>query len=245
MRVSDAGIKLITRFEGFRSKAYQDSKGVWTIGYGHTKGVKRGQKITKEQALRYLAEDIAWVERCIRKYVRVTLTQEMFDALASFVFNVGCEAFRTSTLLKLLNRGNYEAAAKQFDRWIYIRYRKNGVRRKRKVRGLVRRRAAERRLFEAGIDKLMNNVAVTRIPSKVEEIEITPQENRTSAWKELVVFSNTFKAGVLQIVAGATAMVQAVKELGADNIYIGIGALVVLLGLFIIYRRYKDIKERF
>ena len=149
MTPSAACIAFIKAHEQFRPTAYLPTKrDVWTIGYGHTSGVKPGDTCTLAQALAWLAEDMMWAADAVRKLVTVPLTQTQFDALVSFVFNVGAdidedtvaEGFGDSTLLRKLNRGDYAGAAAEFDKWIYQK--------KRKLPGLVTRRAAERKMFE-------------------------------------------------------------------------------------------------
>lgn len=139
MKTSDNGRAFIRAREGVKLAAYQDGGGVWTIGYGHTRGVKQGQVINHEQADEFLAGDLRQVDSCISERVTVVLNQNQFDALASFVFNVGRRAFSDSTLLKKLNEGNYRAAADQFTRWVYDN--------NQFVQGLYNRRVAERDLF--------------------------------------------------------------------------------------------------
>ncbi|ENL4358552.1 lysozyme [Salmonella enterica] len=139
MKASDNGRAFIRAREGVKLAAYQDGGGVWTIGYGHTRGVKRGQVINHEQADEFLDSDLRQVESCISERVTVALNQNQFDALVSFVFNVGRQAFSDSTLLKKLNEGNYRAAADQFTRWVYDN--------DKFVQGLYNRRVAERDLF--------------------------------------------------------------------------------------------------
>ncbi|EBX1353581.1 lysozyme [Salmonella enterica subsp. enterica serovar Okatie] len=139
MKVSDNGRAFIRAREGVKLAAYQDGGGVWTIGYGHTRGVKQGQVINHEQADEFLDSDLRQVESCISERVTVALNQNQFDALVSFVFNVGRQAFSDSTLLKKLNEGNYRAAADQFTRWVYDN--------DQFVQGLYNRRVAERDLF--------------------------------------------------------------------------------------------------
>jgi lysozyme len=145
LAVSDAGIELIKRYEGLELKAYPDpgnpSTGEpWTIGYGHTAGVRRGDTCTAEQAEAWLREDIKYAAAAIKHRVDVPLTQGQFDALASFVYNVGQGQFGNSTLLRLLNAGNTAGAAAQFDRW---NRGASGV-----MPGLIKRRAAEHAMFE-------------------------------------------------------------------------------------------------
>lgn len=139
MQVSERGVDLIKSFEGKKLESYTDSAGVWTIGYGHTLNVAPGQTINDSQADIYLSEDLTRVEQAIMENVQVPLNQNQFDALASFIFNVGAGAFSRSTLLKKLNRGDYLDAAEEFSRWVYAG--------KVKLPGLVRRRQAEKDLF--------------------------------------------------------------------------------------------------
>jgi len=138
-RTSQAGIDLIKSFEGLRLAAYQDSVGVWTIGYGHTGTARPGQRITEQQAEALLREDVASFEQCVMRAVKAPLDQHQFDALVSFAFNLGCGALSRSTLLKKLNGLDYSGAADEIPRW----NRAGG----NVLRGLVRRRAAERDLF--------------------------------------------------------------------------------------------------
>lgn len=139
MRIGINGLNLIKEFEGLRLQAYQCSANVWTIGYGHTADVGENDVITEEEALHFLHQDLAESERAVNQYVHVPLTQNQFDALVSFVFNLGAGNFRNSTLLKKLNAGDDDGAAQEFGRWIHV----GG----KALPGLVRRREAERALF--------------------------------------------------------------------------------------------------
>ena len=140
MEISDEGIELIMQFEGCRLSAYKDSVGVPTIGYGHTKGVKMGQQISHEEAEDLLRKDLHWVEECVNRDAgQSKLTQSEYDALCSFVFNLGCGAFHKSTLRKKLLSGDPRSAADEFPKWCHAGHRK--------LKGLVRRRRAERELF--------------------------------------------------------------------------------------------------
>jgi len=139
-RISEPGLELIKRHEGLRLDAYLDPVGIKTIGYGHTgPDVLMPMSITEETAEIMLENDLAECYGCIDNYVDVDLTQGQFDALCSFIFNLGCGAFRNSTLLRLLNRGDYDGARKQFPRWCHA----GG----KKLAGLVKRRAEEAELF--------------------------------------------------------------------------------------------------
>ena len=118
MNMSDAGLKLLMLREGKRNTAYKDTKGIWTIGVGHTgPEVVEGLVWSDQQVMDQLAIDIGKAENCINFLVKVPLTTNQFDALASFIFNVGCHAFETSTMLRDLNAGNYIKAAADFDMW--------------------------------------------------------------------------------------------------------------------------------
>lgn len=140
MQPSQAAIDLIKAAEGLRLTAYRDSAGILTIGYGSTGGIKPGQTITPEQAEAMLVDDMDEAADAVRKLVTVPLTQGQFDALCSFVFNLGAGRLRDSTLLRLLNQRKYGEAAAQFRFWVMS----GGE----PLPGLVKRRAAERALFE-------------------------------------------------------------------------------------------------
>ena len=140
MKTSEAGVILIRSFEGCKLTAYQDSVGVWTIGYGHTKGVDEDMIISQHQADIMLAVDLREFEGYINKLVIVPLTQNQFDALVSWVYNLGPTNLQNSTMLKELNAGNYGEVPNQMKRW-----NKAG---NRVLTGLVLRRKAEAGLFE-------------------------------------------------------------------------------------------------
>lgn len=140
MKTSSTGRALIRQFEGDKLTAYICPAGVLTIGVGHTgSDVKRGMTITQAQSDALLVADLAKFEKAVAAAVKVPLTQNQFDALVSFAFNVGVGALRDSTLLRLLNAGDYKGAAAQFGRW-----NKGGG---SVLPGLVKRRADEAALF--------------------------------------------------------------------------------------------------
>lgn len=134
------GLRLTEQFEGCQLKAYPDIVGVWTIGYGHTKGVSPGTVCTQEQAEQWLQEDIQEAANAVNRLVTTPLTQHEFDALVDFVFNLGVNAFAQSTMLIYLNRGDHVRAAGQFERWDMA----GG----KHVAGLLRRRVAEEAEFK-------------------------------------------------------------------------------------------------
>lgn len=131
--------RIIKEFEGLRLQSYKCPAGVWTIGYGHTKGIKPNMTITESDAERLLDIDIVEVARTIRKYVTVHLNDNQAQALVSFIFNVGPGNFANSTLLRKLNAKDYKGASLEFQKWVYSKGKK--------LPGLVRRRKAEMELF--------------------------------------------------------------------------------------------------
>jgi lysozyme len=149
MQISAYGLDQIRKHEGLRLVAYQDVAGVWTIGYGHTTDVHSGQTIDRQTAEAMLALDVGTAADAVRRNVRVPLTQGQFDALVSWVFNLGEGKLATSTLLKRLNDGDYAGAAAEFSRWVMA----GGF----KQPGLVARRQVERTMFESGIDSRPND----------------------------------------------------------------------------------------
>lgn len=142
VKLSSSGQGVIKEAEGLELEAYQDTGGVWTIGYGHTGPEARpGARISEEEANELLARDVQEAENIINKHVKVPLSQNQFDALASFAYNVGEGQFMNSTLLRKLNDGQYSSVPVELDRWVYD----NG----QVVKGLINRREKEKKLFLA------------------------------------------------------------------------------------------------
>ncbi|MET3589864.1 lysozyme [Bartonella silvatica] len=143
-KISQEGLALIKQWEGLRLNAYKDAIGVWTIGYGHTNMagkplIHEGMIITEKQAEELLCQDLQQFENAVESAVTVSLTDEQFAALVSFCYNVGTKAFCNSTLLKKLNKGDYEAVPTELQKWT----KASGKR----LQGLVHRRAAEAGLW--------------------------------------------------------------------------------------------------
>lgn len=167
--VSSTGLALIKAHESFEPEAYPDpgsplgqvcakrgwpmrkyrqladwmllDGNPWTIGYGHTNGVRPGDTCTEAQAEDWLQQDLSTAEFAVARNVTVPLSPSQFDALVSFTFNLGAGAFRSSTLLKKLNSGDYEGAAAEFPRWNKAQGRV--------LNGLIARRADEKDLFQS------------------------------------------------------------------------------------------------
>ena len=139
MKSSEYGIDLIKHFEGCELKAYKCPAGVWTIGYGHTKGVEPGDEWSEDHANHMLEVELEEYEGYVSKYVTAPLGQNQFDALVSWTYNLGGGNLSASTMLKVLNAGEYEEVPNQMLRW-----NKAGG---KVLEGLTRRRQAEADMF--------------------------------------------------------------------------------------------------
>ena len=140
MKISEDGLELIKKFEGCETSAYQDSVGVWTIGFGHTKDVEEGQTCSIEDAESMLADEMDEYEGYINDMVRVDLQQHEFDSLVAWVYNLGPTNLGESTMLKVLNGGQFDRVPNEMNRWT----RAGGE----ILEGLVRRRQAESLMFQ-------------------------------------------------------------------------------------------------
>jgi lysozyme len=146
LKYSKSGLQLTEMFEGVKLTAYRCPAGILTIGYGHTgHDVYEGLTITQDHAEALLLVDITWAEVIVKHYVTVALTQTQFNSLVDFVFNIGSGNFEHSTLLKVLNTGDFVQAGHEFEKWEMIHGTPN--------KGLARRRVAEAELFAHGIIK--------------------------------------------------------------------------------------------
>jgi lysozyme len=153
LKYSSKGLELTKQFEGLELQSYQDSVGVWTIGYGHTgSDVVPGMTISEQQATILLAADVAWAVTCVNKSVKSQINQNQFDALVDFTFNLGCANLGSSTLLRLINAGDYTGAAAQFLRW-----NKAGG---KVLKGLTKRRQAETDLFSTLAAPMRTGIAL-------------------------------------------------------------------------------------
>jgi lysozyme len=140
MEYSKQGVALTEQFEGCRLEAYQDIVGRWTCGYGHTSGVTQDTTCTQAQAEAWLQEDMSWAVGVVNALVTIQLSQGEFDALVDFTFNLGSGSLAHSTLLQLVDAGDFTAAALEFDKWDHA----GG----QVVAGLLRRRQAETAEFQ-------------------------------------------------------------------------------------------------
>ena len=139
MTLGPKGRALIQSFESLRLQAYQDQRGIWTLGWGHVQGVVENQTCSISDADEWFTQDTQTAVNAVNRTTDVPLSQEQFDALVSFTFNVGQTAEAHSTLLSYVNQSNFAAAADQFLVWNHVSGVPNA--------GLTRRREAERALF--------------------------------------------------------------------------------------------------
>ncbi|MBP1046758.1 lysozyme [Enterococcus sp. BWM-S5] len=168
LKISQEGRNLIKKWEGLRLTAYQDSVGVWTIGYGHTSGVYAGMQITESQANVFLDEDIKSHASGIFKYVSVQLAQGQFDALVSFHFNLGAEILRGSQLLIYLNNREWQNAASEMKKYVYA----GG----QILQGLVNRRNDEAALF------LKQVPSTETVAGNLDTFDIKAREIKIGGW---------------------------------------------------------------
>lgn len=182
MNISQAGINLIKSFEGLRTKAYKavPTEKYYTIGYGHYgSDVRAGQVITEEEAEKLLRDDVQEFVKGVNKLLKVDVTQNQFDALVSFAYNVGLGALKSSTLLQYLNVGDIQKAGSELLRW-----NKSGG---KVYNGLVKRREKERGLFLSGGSKSVTRgkmkpktSVVTYVVKKGDTLGEIAQKNKTS-----------------------------------------------------------------
>ena len=189
-RINAEGLKLIKQWEGVKLTAYKDVAGVWTIGYGSTGAhVIPGMTISAVRAERLLMDDLDRFERAVERLVKVKLNDNQFAALVSFAFNVGegKGGFATSTLLKKLNAGNYDAVPGELMKWVNA----GG----KKVQGLVNRRAAEAGLWARG--SFVSSNTVEAKPAKPPVVTI---DNAVKVATPLTALLQAFTSGPAQIV---------------------------------------------
>jgi len=235
--ISQDGVDLVKTFEGLHKvqpdgmvSSYVCPAGKWTIGYGSTKGIRSGMKMTKDECDLRLREDLRSAEADVKRYVSVPLTQGQFDALVSFVFNLGGANFRSSTLLKKLNQGLYNDVPEQIMRWNKARVGgKLTV-----LNGLTRRRAAEAAIFSRDA-KL----------GSTEAAPVMPQKVTAEAPKPLAKSKTMAGAGVA---GAATALSEIAPQIEALVPYSDSMKTIFLLcalgGIALVaYSRFKDHKD--
>lgn len=221
-KVNQEGVDLIKRWEGLELKAYTDSAGVLTIGYGHTSAagapkVYAGMTISEPEAEAVLKSDLSKFEERVSRLVKVPLTDNQFAALVSFDFNTG--ALHKSTLLKKLNAGNYEAVPGELSKWVNA----GG----KKLKGLVNRRAAEAGLWARG----------SFVSSNTQEV------SKDKADTETVVVGTGGVGGA--VATGGEAVIDVVTKqqdqiTSGDITRIVVALIIVGLTVYFIYRKRRD-----
>ena len=225
MKLNQTGLDLIKKYEGFRSHAYRDAVGVWTIGYGHTSmagapRVKPGLRISRQQGEDILARDVAKFARKIRPMIQVELNDNQFSALVSFSYNVGVGGFRRSSVLQRVNAGRFDAVPNRLSLWV-----KAGG---RTLKGLVRRRAAEGELFLSG-----KTTDTTDTTQPVEPVTGKPAHKST-----------TNLAAVLSAITGLVSAVMSTASDQAGGYFVAMAALVIIAAsLWIMRERWLKMKS--
>ena len=235
--VSDSCIHLVKKFEGLHKvteegdvRAYRCPAGRWTIGYGHCKGVKSGMRVPESECLKLLTEDLNDAGAVVKRYVSVPLNRQQFDALVSFVFNIGGGAnFQNSTLLKKSNQGLYDEVPEQIMRWNKARVEGN----LKPLRGLTRRRTAEAALF--AMNTPLADEGGDLMAQKPEQAAIKPLKKS----KTLAGAGIAGGAGVMAELAG---QLQPLVGYSESIKYIFLAASLAGVAL-VTYARVKDSKE--
>lgn len=229
-------LELIKEFEGIRLTAYPDpgsKNGLpWTIGYGHTKGVKRGDKITKAQAEAFLIEDLEKSEAVIKKYVKVYLNENQHGALVSLIHNIGEKQFAKSSVLRYINEGRLDEVPGRM-----ALYRMNDG---KVMAGLVRRRIAEGALWMKPAPDGLANSPNEQMHDDREEAQGLPAEpakvNKPWDWGVFGVIITTL-AGLSdefkKLIGDVTS------ALGVPPLYI-LAALVIGFGAWTVYNKWKS-----
>jgi lysozyme len=238
--VSENGLDLVRKFEGLHKvtedgdvRAYRCPAGKWTIGYGHTRGVKSGMRASMGDCEKFLIEDLHEAGNAVRSAVNVPLSQHQYDALVSFVFNLGAGNFRSSTLLKKLNKGLYEEIPAQILRWNKARVDGQLT----ELRGLTRRRTAEAALW-----------AMDAPLAGQEGGDLMPQKPVQTAQKPLVKSKTLAGAGAAGLGTVGSVIGDAASNLEglimySDTIKMVFLALTVAGIALVTYSRIKDHSE--
>lgn len=192
-KINKDGLELIKSFEGLELEAYKDAVGVWTIGYGHTAMAGApvpvaGMKLTEKEATDLLLHDLVKYEQPVKDYVKVSLNDNQYSALVSFVYNLGGGNFKSSTLLKKINNRDFAGAAEEFAKW-----NKAGG---KVLKGLTRRRAAEKALFLKSVsedtEKPVQTIPSTPAPKVAEKSKPAPKSSTAIFSFIVLIFKSIF-----------------------------------------------------
>lgn len=202
LTISDRGLDIIREFEGFSAEPYLCPGGYWTIGYGHTRGVSADtEPVTKDEAMVLLWEDAEVFENSVRSLVKVPLTQNQFDALVSFAYNVGANNLARSTLLKKVNMSDYHGAALEFAKW-----RMAGG---KVLAGLKQRRKAEALLFLTP-DDTHGDMVLSEYTTKEKTMFQSARES-LQGWKTYIVGVAAILGTAAAWIAGDLSIAEAVQ----------------------------------
>lgn len=240
MQIASEAVELVKRSEGLRLKAYPCPAGVWTIGYGHTAGVEKGDTWTKAQADKALREDLQYHADTVLGMCKVVPSPLQLGAMASLAFNIGNKAFKGSSVLRLHNQRKFDAAGRAFNMWVKATV--NG--KKVELPGLVIRRAEEAALYLRGSVEFENQSEIAPIAQHVEPEE-RPARGATVTVSTLTGGAAAISAGTQVVRAMNEAAPEAKTFLGLAKDY-GPAALCVVIMVFagyLIYRRYKTRDE--
>ena len=216
MRITQDGIERLKRREGLRLNAYQDQAGVWTIGYGHTATAEPGMVISKTGAENILKLDLVDFENAIAKLVKTDLTAHQWDALVSFVYNVGVGAFKKSTLLKRINEGRLDLVPAEMLRWV-------------RVAGKVNEGLRNRRMSE--IDQWTTGQAADKFVASREVVPSAPVESKTVAAQAGVTGSGLAVVAEPALRVIDTLQGQQDQLSSGDTVRIIIGTIIVMAGV--------------
>lgn len=228
VRISDNGLAKLKQWEGCKLKAYRDVAGVKTIGFGHTgNDVKDGMEITMTEATRLLIKDLSRFEAAVSELVKVDLKPNQRDALISFAFNVGIGSFKGSTLLKKLNKGDYDSVPKELMKWVKA---SNEDGEKVTVPGLVNRRSQEAALWGLGEFVSSNTVVAQKPAGPHKDVAVIGAGGLTATVSAL--------GESIPDITNAVSSQQSELTSG-DWVRIAIGVIILSLTIYGIYRRIK------
>jgi lysozyme len=243
MHVSPRGRALIKQFEGFREIAYQDVVGVWTVGFGFTRGVTPGQHMTLAQAEARLITELLGYEQAVLSGCTLEPNQNQLDAMCSLAWNIGIAGFLRSTVLRAHNRGDFQSASRAFGLW-----NKAGG---REWAGLTRRRAAEAALYLEPAPGLVQRVVEGAIPA-AQAGEVPPPPPAQAMPQQIDHESGMGASGINRAatIAGTTAATvgavssikQSVSDLGGWVVPLLCVAVVALAG-YIVWQRWRQRRE--
>lgn len=231
MKTNQKGVATLIEFEGFRSSAYLCPAGVWTIGFGFTKGVKPGDKMTRSEAAERLKQELSEYEEGVFSVCTRTPNENEFSAMVCMAFNIGLAGFRKSSVLKAHNKGDKEAAARAFQLWDKATV--GGV--KKTLPGLTRRRMAEAALYLE--------------PVAIDEVEMPQRIEPERTMADSSINRASVVAGGTATFAAVTQTLQAVNQVKAEVDTMGNwlvpALLVAVVGLcaFVIWQRF-DMRNR-